>query len=327
MNDETMYTNAWLRFYNDQILWRHEGISQIHEEIYRLTNDKSRICKDLWHQLYALPWRPYLRDQYDAEARRYDEEIGRLYGQIHHFETDIQYFGREIGLIEAVGVVDEPPPEGHSFMSLDEFLRGEWMMTSSSFPDVTLGGQDGEDPIISEPKNSDSVKDTHDGVEELSSLEEQNEKIIVSDLPIIVNSAEEPLPSVEDRKTLGGQGGEDPIINEPKNPDSVKNTHDGVEEFSSLEEQNEKIIASDMPIMVNSAKEPLPSGEDRKTLGGQAALFNLFGVAIFAENKLLSKPFNALVFINLNPHWLCGAHQKMALIWWLFEQQHYYQNY
>ena len=187
----------------------------------------------------------------------------------------------------------------------------------------------------------DRVQRNHEEyIRQLKIINTAIQKAVASPKPIIVNSAEEPLPSVEDRKTLGGQGGED--------------THDGVEESSSLEEQNEKIIVSDLPIVVNSAKEPLPSVEDQKTLGGQAPLepinvnltdelvkifeqvslkqptferFKLFGVAIFAENKLLAKPFNALVFVNLNPHWLCGAHQKMALIWWLFEQQHYYQSY
>ena len=160
----------------------------------------------------------------------------------------------------------------------------------------------------------DRVQRNHEEyIRQLKIINTAIQKAVASPKPIICNSAEEPLPSVEDRKTLGGQGGED--------------THDGVEESSSLEEQNEKIMTSDMPIICNSAEEPLPSGEDRKTLGGQAALFDLFGVAIFAENKLLSKPVNALGFINLNPHWLCGAHQKMSLIWWLLEQQYYYQSY
>ena len=79
-------------------------------------------------------------------------------------------------------------------------------------------------------------------------------------------------------------------------------------------QEGRKIIVSDKPKNFNSAKEPLPSVENQKTLGGQdpqwptdfiladeckkifeqivlkkptfKELFNLFGVAIFAENKI-----------------------------------------
>ena len=152
------------------------------------------------------------------------------------------------------------------------------------------GGQDSEDSIISEPKNSDSVKDTHDDVEEFSSLEVKNEKIIVSDEPENFNSAKEPLPSVEDQKTLGGQV--------PLRPINVNLADELVKFFEQ------------MSLKKSTFEE----------------LFKFFSVTIFSENKLLSKPFNFLVFVNLNPHWLCGAHQKMALIWWLFEQQYYYHR-
>ena len=95
-----------------------------------------------------------------------------MYREIHHFKTDIQYFGHEIGLVEASSGVDDPPPEGYIFMSLDEFLLGEWMITSGNTPDLSLGGQDNEDPIINEPHLFDSATDTHDRIEIFSSLEE-----------------------------------------------------------------------------------------------------------------------------------------------------------
>ena len=53
-------------------------------------------------------------------------------------------------------------------------------------------------------------------------------------------------------------------------------------------------------------------------------LFKLFGVIIIIENKFNTRSINLLAYVNFSLHWLCGAHQKLALIWWLFEQQFFY---
>ena len=55
-------------------------------------------------------------------------------------------------------------------------------------------------------------------------------------------------------------------------------------------------------------------------------LFNLFGVIVIAENKFYTKLDNYLVFVDFNPHWLCGAHQKVGLALWLFMLQYYYKK-
>ena len=161
------------------------------------------------------------------------------------------------------------------------------MKTSSNLP---LGGQDGEIQSIIQPKNSDSAKDTHVGVKIFSSLEEQhNEKIVIEEKPKIFYSAKEPLVSmVDDMKPLGGQVQHRPTV---------------------------FVLANECKKIFEQIPLRKPTFEE---------LFKLFGIIIIAENKFNPKPTNCLGCFDFNTHWLCGAHQKLALIWWLFEHQFYY---
>ena len=99
------------------------------------------------------------------------------------------------------------------------------------------------------------------------------------------------LPSVEDQKTLGGQ-----VLHRPNKfglADEVKN------------------IFEQLPLKKPTIEE----------------LFRKFGIILVAKNNLFLEPIGFWIFVNLNLHWLCGAHQKLALIWWLFQQQYYYHKY
>ena len=59
--------------------------------------------------------------------------------------------------------------------------------------------------IGDEPKNLNSAKDTQGLVEKISSLEEQNEELNVSDRPKVSYSAIEHLVDMENREALRGQ--------------------------------------------------------------------------------------------------------------------------
>ena len=102
----------------------------------------------------------------------------------------------------------------------------------------------------------------------------------------------------------------------------------------------------DMPKNFKSAKEPLTSVENRKTLRGQdpyrpidfilanpfikkdeqpflkktttEKLFENFGMIMIAENEFYIKPMFYLVFENLMPHWLCGFVEAIRKESWLY---------
>ena len=114
----------------------------------------------------------------------------------------------------------------------------------------------------------------------------------------------------------------------------------------------EKMIFCVKLKIFNSTKEPLADVEDQNTLGLQVLhkpfnfsladelmknfellslrkltkekLFNSFGDVNVAENSIFFKPINYLAYVTFSLHWLCGAHQKNILAFWLFMLQYYY---
>ena len=111
----------------------------------------------------------------------------------------------------------------------------------------------------------------------------------------------------------------------------------------------EKIILNAKPIISNSVKEPLINIKDPKTQGGQVpqgpittnSVKGVFGFGQLSLRKLTleelfkyfcivlpkdSRPINYLVFVTFSLYWLCGAHQKNILAFWLFMLQYFYNK-
>ena len=74
------------------------------------------------------------------------------------------YFYKEIGSLKAFGRVDEPPPEAPFFMSLDDFLSGDWIKEPNTFPTLPLVKEiisitiEKMDYIINRTKRADEAK-------------------------------------------------------------------------------------------------------------------------------------------------------------------------
>ena len=104
--------HGYIYFYNDQIQWRDEGISQLQDEIRCLKHEQFVVCDSLLRKYYVLSWSLQLLKQHDYEKGRYTSEIGHLCDEISHFEADKLFFTHEISVLKILSGVDDPLPRG-----------------------------------------------------------------------------------------------------------------------------------------------------------------------------------------------------------------------
>ena len=269
-----------------------------------------------------------MRYRHNDETRRYDDKIGYLNTKIDRLEADNQHFNNEILLVKSSREVLDPPPGGQdNFMSMNDFLSGDWITKPSSISDPPPE-KDNQAVIIELCKRIEKMcnKTLHQN-EELRRVQDEYVHQFEHTMKVTVKTRKrQNVADVASTDQEVGLGGQDDKIS----------------------------VTTDRPIISISANNPPTSvGDDEKAVGGQVShrpdnfisatefikheqpplrkmtaeeLFKFFGIIVIAKNNLHEKPINYLVFANLNPYWVCGAHQKRDLVWWIFLQDYYYKK-